>query len=581
MSGLRVYRALRLKSLLKLTDAAAITTRGNRSPMTVNSNLDAAWRYHNTTKHSYASVHNNLHFLDWVNQPFPFKAYTALDPLPLPREVRQTGVAALSAMAESIHPGASAVPDLEALAQLLYLTAGITRHRKHPGGDIYFRAAACTGALYEVEVYFVCGNLADLEAGVYHFAPAEFALRRLRVGDYRSVLSEATGGETAIFHAPLTIICTCTYWRNAWKYQARTYRHFGWDNGTLLANLLAVAPALGMPAKVICGFVDADVNRLVDVDPEREVAFSLVALGHVAALAQHAASELPALHLETVPLSRNETVYPAMREMHAASSLHSAEEVEIWRGRTTTTKLPPPTGPIVQLHPASDAEMPRDPIEQVILRCGSARRFAQVPIELAQLSTMLDRASRGIPADFLETQGTLLNHLYLIVNAVEGVDPGAYAFHRDRNALECLKAGNFRAQAGHLGLDQQLPAEAAAAIFFLADLQIVLERFGNRGYRAAQLEAGILSGKLYLAAYAQRASATGLTFYDDEVTQFFSPHAAGKSVTMLVAVGKNTSLSPSGTQPHILTKSMSLSTKGEIAATSLGKERSSSMQGPP
>jgi len=38
---------------------------------------------------------------------------------------------------------------------------------------------------------------------------------------------------------------------------------------------------------------------------------------------------------------------------------------------------------------------------------------------------------------------------------------------------------------------------------------------------------------------AQRVSATGLTFYDDEVTQFFSPHAAGKSVTMLVAVGKN------------------------------------------
>jgi len=207
--------------------------------MTVNSNLEAAWKYHNTSKHSYASVHNNPHFLDWANKPLPFKAYTTLEPLPLPREVRQTGVAALSAIAESIHLEAKVVPDLEALAQLLYLTAGITRHRKHPGGDFYFRAAACTGALYEVEVYVVCGNLVDLEAGVYHFSPAEFALRRLRAGDYRGVLSEAAGGEAAIVHAPLTIICTCTYWRNAWKYQARTYRHFGWDNGTLLANLLA------------------------------------------------------------------------------------------------------------------------------------------------------------------------------------------------------------------------------------------------------------------------------------------------------------------------------------------------------
>jgi hypothetical protein len=54
-----------------------------------------------------------------------------------------------------------------------------------------------------------------------------------------------------------------------------------------------------------------------------------------------------------------------------------------------------------------------------------------------------------------------------------------------------------------------------------------------------QLEAGILSGKVYLAAYAQRLSATGLTFYDDEVIRFFSPHAHGKGVTMLVAIGKN------------------------------------------
>jgi SagB-type dehydrogenase family enzyme len=509
------------------------------SPMTLNRNLEAAWKYHDATKHSYASVHNNPHFLDWTNQPLPFKAYTALEPLALPREARQTGVAALSAIAESIHTDSSAIPDLEALAQLLYLTAGITRHRKYSSGDIYFRAAACTGALYEVEVYVVCGNLVDLEAGVYHFSPADFALRRLRAGDYRSILSEATGSETAIIRAPLTIICTCTYWRNAWKYQARTYRHFGWDNGTLLANLLAVATALGMPAKVICGFVDADVNRLLDVDPELEVAFSLVALGHVEALAQRLPSKLSALHLETIPLSRNETVYPAMREIHAASSLRSAEQVETWRGNAPLARLSAPTGLIVPLHPYTDAEMPRDPIEQVILRRGSARKFAQVPIGLPQLSSMLDRATRGIPADFLDPQGTHLNDVYLIVNAVEGLEPGAYVYHGGRHVLECLKIGNFCAQAGHLGLDQQLPAEAAADIFFLADLQMILERFGNRGYRAVQLEAGILSGKLYLGAYAQRLSATGLTFYDDEVIRFFSPHAHGKSAIMLVATGKN------------------------------------------
>ncbi len=71
-------------------------------------------------------------------------------------------------------------------------------------------------------------------------------------------------------------------------------------------------------------------------------------------------------------------------------------------------------------------------------------------------------------------------------------------------------------------------------MFFLADLRRVLDHFGNRGYRAVQLEAGILGGKIYLAAYAQHLGATGLTFYDDDVVEFFLPHAKGKSAKRML-----------------------------------------------
>ena len=87
------------------------------------------------------------------------------------------------------------------------------------------------------------GELPDLNAGVYHFNPADFALRKLRDGDLRVVLAHATAHYAAVSQAPVTIVCTGTYWRNAWKYQARTYRHFFWDCGTLLANLFATASA--------------------------------------------------------------------------------------------------------------------------------------------------------------------------------------------------------------------------------------------------------------------------------------------------------------------------------------------------
>jgi SagB-type dehydrogenase family enzyme len=132
--------------------------------------------------------------------------------------------------------------------------------------------------------------------------------------------------------------------------------------------------------------------------------------------------------------------------------------------------------------------------------------------------------------------------MYLTVNAVEGLEAGAYYFDRERRELELLKPGDVRAESRFLGLEQDLPGDAAANVFFLADLGRVLAAYGNRGYRAAQLESGVLGGKMYLAAYALGFGATGLTFYDDEVVKFFSPHAEGKSAIFLMCLGRKLKL---------------------------------------
>src|ERR1035438_1640681 len=505
-----------------------------------NRDVQATWKYHDGTKHSYWSIRNNPHFLDWANRPQPFKIYPKIEPLPLPRDVPNTGVAAFSAISEPVPSSwADSVPDLQDLARILYFSAGITKQRAHPGGEIYFRAAACTGALYEIELYVVTGDLAGLDAGVYHFNPAEVSLRLLRKGDFRRNLAQATAMEPAVAHAPATIICTGTYWRNAWKYQARTYRHFGWDNGTLLANMLAVSAASGLPAEIVLGFVDGEVNRLLDLDTRREVSLCLVPVGRTSESSPPAQREVPTLGLETVPLSEREVEYPAMLEMHDTSSLESEEEVVQWRGKRRVLASRAPAGGEVELQRLQEEDQPKDTIEQVILRRGSTRAFDKTAsITLAQLSTILDCATRGLPADFLDPLGAQLNDLYLIVHAVQGLKPGAYFFRREQNSLELLKAGEFRAEAHHLGLEQELPAEACVDIFFLADVKCILEGYGNRGYRAVQLEAGAIGGRMYLAAYAQRLGATGLTFFDDDVTNFFSPHAKGKSAIFLLAIGK-------------------------------------------
>src|SRR5579863_1417824 len=378
-----------------------------------NRDTQATWKYHDGTKHSYWTIRNNPHFLDWANRPQPFKIYPEVEPLPLPRDVPRTGVAALSAISEPVRSeDGESVPGIEDLARILYFSAGITKQRKSPGGEIYFRAAACTGALYEIELYVVTGDLKGLDAGVYHFNPADVSLRVLRKGNFRGNLAQATAMEPAVAHAPATIICTGTYWRNAWKYQARTYRHFGWDNGTMLANMLAVSAASGLSAEIVLGFADAEVNRLLDLDTRHEVSLCLVPIGRTSESSLPTPREASALGLETIPPSRHEVEYPAMLEMHAASSLQSFEEVTQWRGKPPALRSSVLTAETVRLTRLPEEEQPKDTTEQVILRRGSTRSFDRAAsITLAQLSTILDYSTRGLPADFLKPPGEQLNEI--------------------------------------------------------------------------------------------------------------------------------------------------------------------------
>jgi nitroreductase len=205
--------------------------------------------------------------------------------------------------------------------------------------------------------------------------------------------------------------------------------------------------------------------------------------------------------------------YPEADALHRRSSLTSAEEVEHYRGDGGWDK--------------AHLGIPDD----VFRRRGSIRDFSPEPIAQDDLAAILARAMGPIPLDVRPSI-----EFRLVVNAVEGLERAVYRFEpRDRFRL--LRAGDFRRQAGYLVLEQPLGALAAATTFAMADLDAVLERHGNRGYRAAQLEAGIRVGRIYLGAFALGLGATASTFYDDEVTALLSPEE-GLSPMLCAAVGR-------------------------------------------
>jgi len=76
----------------------------------------ATLAYHEATKHSERSTRESRHFLDFDNQPLPFKLYRELEAIPLPRFAEKE-VPALQAIAASSapSPGGERIPDLPAL----------------------------------------------------------------------------------------------------------------------------------------------------------------------------------------------------------------------------------------------------------------------------------------------------------------------------------------------------------------------------------------------------------------------------------------------------------------------------------
>ena len=482
--------------------------------------------YHRQTNHSVESVRAGNISLDFSNLPRLYKLYRRAETVALPEESPPSDVPALAAIAGDA-PTHDGPPTLEDVAALLKLSAGITKWLKVPNGQMAFRAASCTGALYHIELYLVCGDLPGLPAGVYQYGAQDNALRRVRSGDYRGALVAATAGHPAVASAPVTIVYTSVFWRNAWKYQSRAYRHTYWDGGTVLANTLSVASSRGLPTRVVTGFADDAVNRVLDVDGVREAAVAILPVGSGNAPVTPAPAP-ERVNLETLPYSPKEINYPLIRATHDATSLDEAGAAA-WRaleGGSQAASSAPLT-----------VEAGAESVERVIVRRGSTRQFQLAPIDGGALHTMLAAAMRPAPGDWPSLDGAPVNGLYLIVNAVDGLAPGGYVYHAEGGELEMLHSGDHRFMAGHLGLNQALAHDAAVNCYFLTDLDAVTAAMGARGYRAAQLDASIRAGRLYLSAYSMDLGATGLTFFDDEVTQFFSPHASGKSVMFLTLLG--------------------------------------------
>lgn len=495
-----------------------------------NDYIDATRVFHEVTKHSYTSVRTSFHRLDWDNRPMPYKVYPGAASIALPRDLLLPAMPTLEAIAAEVRPDVTTALGTENLTRILFSSDGLTRHRQVEGVDYHFRAAASAGALYPIEIYLAAADVDGIEAGLYHFSPADLKLRGLRRGDWRDFIARAAADRPSLRNARAVVLLSAIFWRSTWKYRARGYRYCFWDGGTMLANMLAASSAEAIPAEVVTAFADPLLEELLGIDGDHEAMVAMVALGGDAKPAGPS-SELTQFPFDSIPLSAREVDYDDLRKIQRESRLITGEEV----AAISDARLPATPRELSQSLVHFDRAAETLGLGETILRRGSTRKFAQEPIAAEDLQTIVS-AARHPRADFPSLTDT-----YLIVNAVSGMSSGAYYYDREAGGFLLLKEGNFRGEAGYLCLEQPLGMDCSALLVYMADLESALLTLGNRGYRDAHLEAGFVAGCAYLAAYSLGRGATGLTFYDDDTTKFFAPHAAKKSPILMLAVGERAS----------------------------------------
>jgi nitroreductase len=203
--------------------------------------------------------------------------------------------------------------------------------------------------------------------------------------------------------------------------------------------------------------------------------------------------------------------YPLAEAAHASSACTRLEDVRAWRVEP----------------PGEEPKVDRDALVRAIRRRGSIRAYAPTPLPRDELADLLRWTEAPIPADAPSVVRQVVT-----VAAVEGAEPGIY--DAQLRLIAPRDTRELREAVGFAAMEQEHPRDAAVNVFQLGDLDALVARLGDRGYRWALLEAGIRAGRLQIGAVMHGWGAAASTFYDEEVSRLLGTNEAP---LLMVAVG--------------------------------------------
>lgn len=526
-------------------------------------------RYHVQTKHHYNRYARSLGFLDWVNQPDPFRRFEGAEliPLPLLKPEEEPASPLYGAIYESGAVPAQPVT-IRTLSRLFEFALALSAWKKAGESEWALRMNPSSGNLHPTEGYVVLPETVglDLKPGLYHYAPKEHGLELRAEFPAERVAHLLNRFPEGAFLFGLTSV----HWREAWKYGERAFRYCNHDVGHAIGTVRIAAATLGWNMVLLDGLDQNTVALLLgtnrkedfaDGEPEHPDCLAVIwphgdVKGETLDVKREEGIEIPlfldsrvvweivecAWHGRANRLSGEHGVHWDIIDKVAEASWKDQAQTLIVSLPNSQSQKPPDPSPLTP-HGVSAG--------QIIRQRRSAVAFdGRTSITAAMLFHMLQKVmpcvereqlNRPMPWDVWPYDPAV--HLMLFVHRVDGLTPGLYFLVRDRRKLPCIQQsmnpdinwvpapgcpeglpcywlleGDARQLAVQVSCRQDIAGDSAFSFGMLAEFEGGLRERGPWWYPRLFWESGLLGQVLYLEAEAAGVRATGIgCFFDDPV----------------------------------------------------------------
>ncbi|TFE68158.1 nitroreductase family protein [Methylacidiphilum caldifontis] len=495
--------------------------------------------YHQRTKHRLEAYAPSPMFLDWENEPFPFRIYEGSPKIGLAL-IKESGSSYFGSL------GTEEIPtkplDEQTLSLFLLDSLSISAWKRAPGLSPWsLRINPSSGNLHPTEVYLIIDSLGkeQNETALYHYCPLFHCLEK------RATLGKNLLADFGLPAQGFFVGISSIYWRESWKYGERAYRYCQLDIGHVLGTIRFSASLLGWESYLVEGIGTELLGSILGLasqeGPEKEypeILLLIVPLQKKSVELTIEEEKLKRLIPRTLfghpnSLSKEHFPWPEIEKIAAVCQRTSFFPLKIKLAKTISPSHSSLTSSLVRQVYA----------REIIHQRRSAQamdKSAQCPRDKFQFllqKTYNNLKNKLFPFDLFKENFIIA--LLFFINHVEGLAQGIY-FLELQSDLEEIKQsfhGSFLWEkifdsipffsmqplktdtlAKMVHCYQSIAADGFFSLGMIVKFEDPIKTYGPTLYPELFWQCGLLGQFLYLEAEAVGFRATGIgCFFDDEV----------------------------------------------------------------